>query len=62
MLSHELQILAAKNNAVYEKVVELGECNLSNEFKNSITVVKVGYRLKEWIPPLMPYYYKLGIK
>nr|WP_274856860.1 HNH endonuclease family protein [Bacillus methanolicus] len=43
---------------VYQNVIELEDTELSNQFKNLITIMKIGLRSEDWIPPLMFYYAK----
>lgn len=43
---------------VYENVIELSDTHLSNEFKNLITIMKIGFRSEDWVPPVMFYYSK----
>ncbi|GGJ79413.1 uncharacterized protein with ParB-like and HNH nuclease domain [Anoxybacillus voinovskiensis] len=43
---------------VYENVIELADNELSNAFKNLITIMKIGFRSEDWIPPVMYYYAK----
>ncbi|MCF8009828.1 MAG: DUF262 domain-containing HNH endonuclease family protein [Clostridiales bacterium] len=52
--------LVQEYDEIYEDIIELGNSNLSNEFKNLITIMKIGLRSEDWIPPLMFYYYKFG--
>ena len=54
--------LIDKYNTIYENIIELQEPLLSNEYKNLITVMRIGLRSEDWIPPLMYYCYKFGIK
>ncbi|MGQ8874729.1 DUF262 domain-containing protein [Paenibacillus sp. TSA_86.1] len=51
-----------KYNEIYEKIIELQDENLSNSIKNLLTVMKIGLRSEDWIPPLMHYYAKFGIE
>lgn len=43
---------------VYENVIELADPQLSNQFKNLITIMKIGFRSEDWVPPVMFYYSK----
>lgn len=52
--------LIDKYNSIYEDIIELQDTSLSNEYKNLITVMKIGFRSEDWIPPLMYYCYKFG--
>lgn len=49
-------------NNIYEDIIELHNPELSNEYKNLITVMKIGLRSEDWIPPLMHYYHKFGLE
>ncbi len=49
-------------NDIYEEVIELQSATLSNSFKNLLTIMKIGLRSEDWIPPLMHYYAKFGTK
>lgn len=48
-------------NNIYEEIIELQREDLSNEFKNLITIMKIGLRSEDWIPPLMHYFYKFKL-
>lgn len=43
---------------VYQNVIELEDNELSNQFKNLITIMKIGLRSEDWIPAIMFYYAK----
>ncbi|MFX4263146.1 DUF262 domain-containing protein [Pelotomaculum propionicicum] len=47
-------------NGIYEDIIDLQDDALSNEFKNLITVMKIGLRSEDWIPPVMHYYAKFN--
>lgn len=49
-------------NEIYEEIIELQNTTLSNSFKNLLTIMKIGLRSEDWIPPLMHYYAKFGTK
>lgn len=49
-------------NDIYEEVIELQSAALSNSFKNLLTIMRIGLRSEDWIPPLMHYYAKFGTK
>ena len=53
--------LIDRYNNIYEDIIELQHSELSNEYKNLITVMKIGLRSEDWIPPLMHYYHKFGL-
>lgn len=57
-LGKETFELIQQYDEIYENVIDLGNNNLSNKFKNLITVMKIGFRSEDWIPPLMFYYFK----
>ncbi len=61
-LGRDTFILIETYNEIYEDIIELERSDLSNEFKNLITVMKIGLRSEDWIPPLMHYYYKFKMK
>lgn len=50
--------LINKYNEIYEDIIELQNFTLSNEYKNLLTIMKIGLRSEDWIPPLMHYYAK----
>lgn len=52
--------LIEKYNEIYEDFIELQERTLSNSYKNLVTIMKIGFRSDDWIPPLMHYCYKFG--
>lgn len=52
--------LIEKYNEIYEDFIELQEKTLSNSYKNLVTIMKIGFRSDDWIPPLMHYCYKFG--
>ena len=52
--------LIDRYNTIYEEIIDLQNDALSNEFKNLITVMKIGMRSDDWIPPIMHYYLKFG--
>ncbi|MBV7273765.1 DUF262 domain-containing protein [Clostridiaceae bacterium UIB06] len=43
---------------IYDNVIELQGQNLSNEYKNLITIMKIGLPSEEWIPAVLFYYRK----
>ncbi len=59
-LGKETFELIDKYNNIYEEIIELQDPSLSNEYKNLITVMRIGLRSEDWIPPLMFYSYKFG--
>lgn len=50
--------LIRQYNEIYEKLIDLQDDNLSNRFKNLITIMKIGLRSEDWIPPLLHYFKK----
>lgn len=48
-------------NSIYENIIELQNEGLSNEFKNLVTIMKIGLRSEDWIPPLLQYYHKFKL-
>lgn len=50
--------LIIKYNEIYEKLIDLQDTNLSNQFKNLLTIMKIGFRSEDWIPPLLHYFKK----
>ncbi|MGO1368092.1 DUF262 domain-containing protein [Senegalia sp. (in: firmicutes)] len=43
---------------IYNQIIELESDKLSNEYKNLITIMKIGLPSEDWIPPLLFYYSK----
>lgn len=60
-LGKETFELLQEYDEIYEEIIDLGKPSLSNEVKNLITIMKIGLRSEDWIPPLMYYYYKFGL-
>ena len=50
--------LISQYNDIYEKLIDTLDANLSNNFKNLITIMKIGLRSEDWIPPLLHYFKK----
>ena len=50
--------LLSKYDEIYDEIIELENKKLSNEYKNLITIMKIGLQSEDWIPPLMYYYNK----
>ncbi|MFM9277946.1 DUF262 domain-containing protein [Paenibacillus jiagnxiensis] len=50
-----------KYNDIYEQIIELQNEHLNNSIKNLLTIMKIGFRSEEWVPPLMHYYAKFGL-
>ncbi|CFX72757.1 Domain of unknown function DUF262 [Syntrophomonas zehnderi OL-4] len=60
-LGKETFELINRYNTIYEEIIDLQNDDLSNEFKNLVTVMKIGMRSDDWIPPIMHYYAKFGL-
>ena len=43
---------------VYDAIIDLNDKELSNEYKNLVTIMKIGLHSDEWIPALMSYFIK----
>jgi len=43
---------------IYEKLIELNEFDVENDYKNLITIMKIGFKSYEWIPPLLYFWHK----
>ena len=43
---------------IYDKIIDLNDENLSNEYKNLVTIMKIGLHSDEWIPAVMSYFLK----
>ena len=52
--------LLSKYDEIYEDVIDLDNKNLSNQYKNLLTIMKAGIQSEDWIPPLMCYYEKFN--
>ncbi|WP_434793582.1 hypothetical protein TPDSL_34610 [Terrisporobacter petrolearius] len=52
--------LIRQYNEIYEKLIDLQDDNLSNKFKNLISIMKIGLRSEDWIPPLLHYFKKFN--
>ncbi|MGL6106014.1 DUF262 domain-containing protein, partial [Romboutsia sp.] len=52
--------LLSKYDEIYEDIIDIGNKKLSNQYKNLITIMKVGIPSQDWIPPLMCYYEKFN--
>ncbi len=48
----------SRYDEIYGKMIEFEDYNLDNEFKNLITIMKIGFRSEDWIPPLLAYFRK----
>ena len=45
-------------DGIYDKIIDLNDENLSNEYKNLVTIMKLGLHSDEWIPTLLSYFLK----
>lgn len=47
----------------YDKIIsfEFNTDNISNEYRNLVTIMKVGFNSEDWIPPLLFYYEKFKV-
>lgn len=45
---------------IYDNIIELQDTKLSNNYKNLITIMKIGFRSEDWIPPLLHYFKKFN--
>ena len=54
--------LVEEYSDIYEKIIDLQDSSLSNKFKNLITIMKIGLRSEDWIPPLLSYFEKFKYK
>lgn len=54
--------LVEEYSDIYERIIDLQDSNLSNKFKNLITIMKIGLRSEDWIPPLLSYFEKFKYK
>ena len=43
---------------IYDKIIDLNDENLSNEYKNLVTIMKIGLHSDEWITAVMSYFLK----
>lgn len=54
--------LLIKYDEIYSEIIDLENLHLSNEYKNLITIMKIGLPSEDWIPPLMYYYSKFKMQ
>lgn len=47
---------------IYDGIIELSDTHLSNNYKNLITIMKIGFRSEDWIPPVMHFFAKFQYK
>lgn len=50
--------LIYKYSEIFDNIIDLQDTSLSNEYKNLITIMRIGFRSEDWIPPVMYYYNK----
>lgn len=50
--------LLSRYDDIYDEIIELQSNKLSNQYKNLITIMKIGLVSEDWIPALMYYYDK----
>ena len=50
--------LIYKYSEIFDNIIDLQDASLFNEYKNLITIMKMGFRSEDWIPPVMYYYSK----
>lgn len=50
--------LLIRYDDIYDEIIELQSNKLSNQYKNLITIMKIGLVSEDWIPALMYYYDK----
>ncbi len=54
--------LLKKYKEIYDKLIELNNFEIENSYKNLITIMKIGLKSDEWIPPLLYFWYKFRIE
>lgn len=50
--------LVSNYSDIYQNIIDLEDSNLSNEFKNLLTIMQMGLRSEDWVPPLLHFYNK----
>lgn len=50
--------LISKYSDIYDDIIELSDDKLSNNYKNLVTIMKIGLRSEDWIPPVMHFFAK----
>ena len=45
-------------DGIYDKIIDVNDENLSNEYKNLVTIMKLGLHSDEWIPTVLSYFLK----
>ncbi len=53
--------LLSKYDEIYDEIIELENKQLTNEYKNLITIMKIGLQSEDWIPVIMYYYDKFKL-
>ncbi|WP_292459854.1 DUF262 domain-containing HNH endonuclease family protein [Methanothermococcus sp.] len=54
--------LLKKYKEIYNKLIELNNFEIENGYKNLITIMKIGIKSDEWIPPLLYFWYRFRIE
>ena len=54
--------LLKRYKEIYDKLIELNNFEIENSYKNLITIMKIGLKSDEWIPPLLYFWYKFRIE
>ena len=49
-----------KYDKIFQEIIELNNNKLTNEYKNLLTIMRIGLVSEDWIPPLLCYYEKFG--
>lgn len=52
--------LMQKYSDIYDRLLRFEDGALDNDYKNLITVMKIGLPSEDWIPPLMLFYHRFG--
>ena len=52
--------LMQKFSDVYDRLLRFEDGPLDNDYKNLITIMKIGLPSEDWIPPLMFFYHRFG--
>ncbi len=51
-------VLLKEYNDIYDKLIELNNFKIENDYKNLITIMKIGLKSYEWIPPLLYFWHR----
>ena len=49
-------------NEMFNKIIELNNFEIENNYKNLITIMKLGIKSDDWIPPLLYFWYRFRIE